>query len=48
VTLPYVRALADYGLDEACKRLPELAPGINIRNGDVVNRDVADSIAVAA
>jgi len=47
-TLPYVRALADYGLEGACGRLPELTGGINVCKGELVNREVAESIAVAA
>jgi alanine dehydrogenase len=47
-TLPYVRALADLGLDGACAALPELAGGINIKGGEVVKRQVIESLALAA
>lgn len=45
VTLRYVRAVAARGVGVAVERLPELGPGINTRNGEVVNRVVAASLS---
>jgi alanine dehydrogenase len=36
VTLPFVRMLADHGVDGAIEHRPELASGINVRGGVVV------------
>jgi len=46
-TLPYVLAIADYGLDAAAERLPALLPGINTRGSVVVNSAVAQGVAQA-
>ncbi len=35
VTLPYVQALAEYGVSEACERDDTLARGLNVRDGRV-------------
>ena len=43
VTYPYVETLADWGLKEACQRLPGLVSGINIQNGRVTCRAVAEA-----
>ncbi len=43
VTLPYVGAVADLGLDDACDRDPALARGLNTRNGRIRCRAVADA-----
>ncbi len=40
-TLPYIRALADHGLDEAVRRNPGLASGLNIAAGEFRNDAVA-------
>ncbi|MCK9250903.1 MAG: alanine dehydrogenase [Solirubrobacteraceae bacterium] len=42
-TLPYVLALADHGVDGAVERLPGLAPGINVRGGEIVLAAVAEA-----
>ena len=47
-TRPYARALADYGVDGALHRLPELAGGINVRDGQVVHAAVAEALGFAA
>jgi len=44
-TLPYVRALADLGLDSLCERDPGMARGINVRAGQIVSDPVADAFA---
>src|ERR1700694_260904 len=43
VTYPYVKLLADYGLEEACKKQPALTGGINTRDGKLTCRAVADA-----
>jgi alanine dehydrogenase len=43
VTYRYVQLLADLGLEEACKKQPALAGGINTRDGKVTCRAVADA-----
>lgn len=42
-TMPYAVALAD-GFDTAIARYPELVGGVNITNGKVTNKAVADSL----
>jgi alanine dehydrogenase len=42
-TLPYVEAIADYGLAEAVARDRELARGVNVVNGKVTYEAVADA-----
>jgi alanine dehydrogenase len=42
-TLPYVEAIADYGLAEAVARDPALARGVNIVEGKVTYEAVADA-----
>ena len=42
-TLPYVEAIADYGLAEAVARDPELARGVNVVDGKVTYEAVADA-----
>jgi alanine dehydrogenase len=37
VTLPFVRVLADHGVDGAIQLRPELASGINVRGGAIVH-----------
>ncbi|MDE0289948.1 MAG: alanine dehydrogenase [bacterium] len=39
-TLPYLRLIADEGLDVAMERRPELCEGVNTRNGEITNRAV--------
>jgi alanine dehydrogenase len=43
VTYRYIELLADHGLEEACHRLPALLGGINVMNGNVTCRAVADA-----
>src|SRR2546422_834969 len=43
VTHLYVECLADHGLDEACRRDPALRSGINVRDGKVTCRAVAEA-----
>ncbi len=47
VTLPYVRRLADLGLESASVLMPGLASGLNIWEGKVVHPVVAQSLGVA-
>ena len=47
-TLPYLAELAVYGLDEACRRDPALAHGVNVRDGRVVHAAVAEALGVVA
>jgi alanine dehydrogenase len=43
VTYPYIEALADLGLDDACKRHAGLAAGVNVRDGQLTIQAVADA-----
>ena len=43
VTLPYVEAIADHGLEEAVRRDPTLARGVNVLAGKVTYQAVADA-----
>ncbi|PYK31374.1 MAG: alanine dehydrogenase [Verrucomicrobia bacterium] len=43
VTYRYVQLLADRGLDEACKKQPALAGGINTRDGKLTCQAVAEA-----
>jgi alanine dehydrogenase len=43
VTLPHLQQLADFGLVEAVQRQPALISGINIMQGQVTHRAVADA-----
>lgn len=43
VTYRYIEQLADHGLAEACQRNPGLAGGINVQNGRLTCRAVADA-----
>ena len=42
-TLPYALLLADLGWEEACKRNAELKEGLNIVDGKIVNKAVAET-----
>lgn len=46
VTLPYVRRMADLGLESAMVVMPGFAGGLNVWNGQVVNPAVAASLGV--
>jgi alanine dehydrogenase len=41
-TLPYVLALADQGLEGAIEQMPGLRPGVNVADGKVTHRAVAE------
>jgi alanine dehydrogenase len=41
-TLPYVLALADYGLEGAIAKVPGLKPGVNVMDGKVTHEAVAE------
>jgi len=43
VTYPYVEMLADHGLKEACRRQPGLVSGINVKEGRLTCRAVAEA-----
>src|SRR5947199_5633403 len=43
VTYRYIELLADHGLAEACHRLPSLLGGINVMNGKLACRAVAEA-----
>ena len=47
VTLPYGLALADKGLADAARAIPELAKGINVLNGTVTYQAVADAFGLS-
>jgi alanine dehydrogenase len=47
VTLPYGLALADNGLADAARAIPELAKGINVLNGVVTYQAVADAFGLS-
>jgi len=43
VTYRYIELLADHGLAEACRRMPALAGGINVMNGKLTCKAVAEA-----
>ena len=43
VTYRYLETLADYGVEETCQKNPALIGGINIRDGKVTCKAVADA-----
>jgi alanine dehydrogenase len=45
-TLPYALRIADEGLAGALRALEDLRPGVNVRDGKVVNVAVAEALAV--
>jgi len=47
VTLPFVRELADHGLDLALARRAELVGGVNVRGGEIVHPAVRAALAAA-
>ena len=47
-TLPYVISLADHGTTGALRAIPGLRPGVNVREGKVVNAAVAEALLEAA
>ena len=46
VTLPYALAIADLGWQEACRRDPALALGLNVRGGKVTYAAVSDAFGL--
>ena len=46
VTYRYVELLADFGLEEACKRQPALVGGINTRDGKLTCQAVAEAHSI--
>jgi alanine dehydrogenase len=46
VTLPFVLEIAHRGLDAAIRQNPALAEGVNIRNGRVTNKAVAETFGL--
>ena len=46
VTYRYIEMLADLGLKEACQRQPALIGGINVMNGEVTHKAVAEAHAM--
>ena len=44
VTLPYVLAVAEHGVEGAIERTPALGPGLNVTDGRVVNPVVAEAL----
>src|SRR5882757_9415839 len=46
VTNRYIETLADLGLEEACKRQPGLALGINIQDGRLTIKPVAEALGM--
>jgi len=47
VTYPYLERLADSGLAEACQRQPALLTGLNVMNGKLTHRAVAEAHGLA-
>src|SRR3954451_13066847 len=47
VTYRYIQLLADFGLEEACRKQPALAGGINTRAGKLTCQAVADAHGMA-
>jgi alanine dehydrogenase len=48
VTFPYVESLADHGLNEACRRLPGLADGVNVIDNEITCAAVATAHGLPA
>jgi alanine dehydrogenase len=46
VTYPYIESLADHGLSDACKRLPGLPHGINVQDGKLTFKPVAEALGL--
>ena len=44
-TLPYLRLVADLGVDGAIEHRPELGQGLNTRNGEITNAAVRSALA---
>jgi alanine dehydrogenase len=46
VTLPWVLAIADAGIEQAASDLPPVARAINLAGGEVTNRAVAETFSL--
>jgi len=46
-TLPYIKTLADKGLEEAIRETASIKSGLNTYKGEVTNKAVADAIGIA-
>lgn len=44
VTYPYIKAIADLGLQKAMQKYPELKAGLNIQDGDIVHDAISESL----
>ena len=44
VTYRYIEQIADFGLEDACQRNPALLSGVNVRDGQVTFKAVADAL----
>lgn len=44
-TIPYVRLLADHGVDGAIERRPEVGEGLNTRDGSITNEAVRNALS---
>jgi alanine dehydrogenase len=47
VTYRYIEMLADQGLAEACEKQPAMLSGVNIMNGNVTHRAIAEAHGMA-
>lgn len=47
VTYRYIEALADFGIAEACRRQPGLEHGVNVQNGRLTIKPVAEALGIA-
>ena len=47
VTTPYLSLIAELGLDAAITRRPELATGVNTRDGTIVHPVVAQALGAS-
>ena len=47
VTYRYLEMLADFGVEEACQKYPALVGGINVRNGKITYKAVAEAHGMA-
>lgn len=48
VTYKYAEAMANLGFDKACEKLPSLASGLNVANGQIVSQVVAEAFPQAS
>jgi alanine dehydrogenase len=45
-SLPFIYEIGQYGVDEAIKRDPALAHGVNVWHGKLVNKQIADALGM--